>query len=619
MDLERIPTEQGAAPEGAPGELSPAKPTYAGLDETQPSEGGESAQADLAASADASSRDFSRQGGESAQANLEASGQGQGVRAGGLPGGTPIGAVLTASSSHRRLVASAGFIMVGNLLSSLLGMVRLQVLNGLFGQGTETDAFFAALRIPQQFYDLLVGGAISGALIPTFVDYSTPEKRRELWRIFSTIITLVALLTGLVAGLLVLFAPLYLPALVTYQGAKYDLTLALTRIVLPSVLILGLFAIGAAMLYALRSVIFASWASGLYHVGIILGAAVGVLLLGKHYGIYGAAVGVLLGALGEIILIGIGLARQGARYRPALDLKHPAVRQIAQLYAPVMLGLVVSVIGQNIDLRLATSTGNANLTALTSGNALVQFPVGLVAAALSFAILPALTSHANDGNTDEFKRTLRLGIKLGLLLMIPAMVGLVVLRQPVVAVILRHGAFNAAAVDRTSLALLNYSYQLPFLVLDQLLIAAFYARKNTRVPVFIGILGWGFYLAVALPLVGSIGMPALAFANTFQNSMHALILLVLLRRAIGRLSGEGLLGALGKICLAAAIMGALCWLLLHLISPLPLFGLDHLTGQLLTVAVTAGAGTLAYLVLIRLFGLEEMRLLGNIIRRRLAR
>jgi putative peptidoglycan lipid II flippase len=366
-------------------------------------------------------------------------------------------------------------------------------------------------------------------------------------------------------------------------------------------------------------VIFASWASGLYHVGIILGAAVGVMLLGQHYGIYGAAVGVLLGALGEIALIGVGLARQGARYRPTLDLKHPAVRQIARLYAPVMLGLVVSVIGQQIDLRLATGTGEANVGALASANALVQFPVGLVAAALSFAILPALTSHTNDGNTDEFKRTLRLGIKLGLLLMIPAMVGLAVLRQPVVAVILRHGAFNAAAVDRTSLALLNYSYQLPFLVLDQLLIAAFYARKNTRVPVLIGILGWGFYLAIALPLVGSVGMPALAFANTFQNSMHALILLVLLRRAIGPLAGEGLLGALGKICLAAAIMGALCWLLLHLVSPLPLFGLDHLTGQLLTVAVTAGAGTLAYLALIRLFGLEEMRLLVSIIRRRLGR
>jgi putative peptidoglycan lipid II flippase len=588
--------EQQAAPEDAPGG-SAAKPAYAGLDETVASNGGESTQADLAAHK-----------------------EGQGVRAGGLGGGTPTDAVLTASSGHRRLVASASFIMVGNLLSSLLGMVRLQVLNGLFGQGAETGAFFAALRIPQQFFDLLVGGAISGALIPTFVDYSAPEKRRELWRIFSTIITLVALLTGLVAGLLILFAPLYLPALIQFQDSStYTLTLALTRLVLPSVLILGLFAVGAAMLYALRSVIFASWASGLYHVGIILGAAAGVIILGQHYGIYGAAAGVLLGALGEVTLIGIGLARQGARYRPALDLKHPAVRQIARLYGPVMLGLVISVIGQQIDLRLATSTGEANVGALASGNALVQFPVGLVAAALSFAILPTLTSHASDGNTNEFKRTLRLGIKLGLLLMIPAMVGLAVLRQPVVAVILRHGAFDAAAVDRTSLALLNYSYQLPFLVLDQLLIAAFYARKNTRTPVLIGIVGWLFYLAVALPLVGSIGMPALAFANTFQNSMHALILLVLLRRAIGPLAGEGLLGALGKICLAAGIMGALCWALLQLVSPLPLFSLAHFTGQLLTVAITAGAGTLAYLVLIRLFGLEEMRLLGNIIRRRLAR
>ena len=106
-------------------------------------------------------------------------------------------------SSHRRLVTAATFIMVGNLLSSLLGMVRLQVISGLFGQGKETDAFFAALKLPQQFFDLLIGGAISGALIPTFVDHSAPEKRPELWRIFSTIINLVAIVTAGVSVLLV--------------------------------------------------------------------------------------------------------------------------------------------------------------------------------------------------------------------------------------------------------------------------------------------------------------------------------------------------------------------------------------------------------------------------------
>jgi putative peptidoglycan lipid II flippase len=520
---------------------------------------------------------------------------------------------------HRRLVTAATLIMIGNLLSSLLGMVRLQVISGLFGQGQETDAFFAALKIPQQFFDLLVGGAISGALIPTFVDHSTPDKRRDLWRVFSTILNLVAIVTAVVTAILIVLVPLYLGLLVHYHGAALDLTINLTRLVLPSLFILGLFAVGSALLYALRSVVFASWASGFYHIGIILGAAVGVVLLGQHYGMYGAAVGVLAGALGEVALIGVGLARQGLRYRLVLDLKHPAVRQITRLYAPVALGLLVTVLGQWVDLALATGTGQANLSALASASALIGFPTGLVAAALSFAILPALTTHATDGNHEEFKRTLRLGIKLGLLLMIPAMVGLDVLRQPIVAIILRHGAFTLADVDRTSIALLNYSYQLPFLVLDQLLIAAFYARKNTLTPVLVGMLGWVFYLLVALPLVGKIGMPALAFAQSVQNSAHALILLFLLRRAIGPLAGEGLLAALGKICLASVIMGAVCWALLQLVSPLSLFSLQHLAGQALTVAVTAGGGALAYFVLIHFFGLEETRLLGDIVRRRLGR
>ncbi len=533
------------------------------------------------------------------------------------PAPTPQGGEI--ANTNRRLVKAATLIMIGNLLSSLLGMVRLQVISGLFGQGEETGAFFAALKIPQQFFDLLVGGAISGALIPTFVDYSAPQKRRELWRVFSTILNLVAIVTAIVTVLLILLAPLYLGLLVQYQGASFTLTVNLTRIILPSLFILGLFAVGSALLYAFRSVIFASWANGLYHVGTILGAAVGVVILGQHYGIYGAAAGVLVGAAGEVALIGVGLARQGIRYRFVLDLKHPAVRQITRLYAPVALGLVITVLGQQIDLRLATGTGAQNLSALATASALIGFPTGLVAAALSFAILPALTAHASEGNNQEFKRTLRLGIKLGLLLMIPALVGLDVLRLPIVAVILRHGAFTLDDVNRTGLALLNYSYQLPFLVLDQLAIAAFYARKNTLTPVIIGVVGWGFYLLVALPFVGKVGMPALAFAQSVQISAHAIILIFLLRRAIGPLAGEGLLAALGKICLASAIMGGVCWVLLQLVSPLALFSLQHLSGQILTVAVTAGGGTLVYFALIHFFGLEEVRLVGGLVRRRLGR
>ncbi len=525
----------------------------------------------------------------------------------------------TGVPTSRRLVRAASFIMIGNLLSSLLGMVRLQVINGLFGFGIETDAFYSALKIPQQFYDLLVGGAISGALIPTFVDYSAPEKRHELRRVFSTVLSLVAIITALVTALLVLLAPAYMRLLVAFQGEKLALTINLTRIVVLSVVILGLFAVGSALLYSLRSVIFASWANGLYHVGIILGAATGVVLLGRHFGIYGAAAGVLLGAAGEVTLIGIGLARAGLRYRPLLDIRHPAVRQITWLYAPVALGLVITVIGQQIDLHLATGTGQDNVSALASATTLIGFPTGLVAAALSFAILPSLTTHATASNTEEFKRTLRLGIKLGLLLMIPAMVGLDVLREPILAAILQHGNFTRNNVHLTALALLNYSYQLPFLVLDQLLIAAFYARKNTLTPVIVGAVCWLFYLAIALPLVGSIGMPVLAFAQAFQNSMHAIILLLLLRRAIGPLSGEGLLTALGKICLASAIMGAICWGLLALVKPLALFNLDHFSGQLLTVILTAGTGTLVYFLLARFLGLQEIHLLGSIVRRKLGR
>src|SRR5262249_59785273 len=161
-------------------------------------------------------------------------------------------------------------------------------------------------------------------------------------------------------------------------------------------------------------------------------------------------------------------------------------------------------------------------TALQSGTTLVQFPVGLVAAALSFAVLPPLTTAATRRDPAEFKRTLRLGIRLGLLLMVPAMVGLLALGRPLVAVLFQHGACRSGCTSRNALALQNYAYALPFIALDQLLIAAFYARKNTLIPTVVGVVSILFYLVIAVPFYTTIGMPALAFPDTAKSTGHAL-------------------------------------------------------------------------------------------------
>ncbi|HEY8324704.1 MAG TPA: lipid II flippase MurJ [Ktedonobacterales bacterium] len=547
---------------------------------------------------------------------------------------------------NRRIVSAAALIMLGQLLSSVLGMARIETINILF-YGAASGAFIYALRPIQQVSDLLVGGSVSGALIPTFVDYSSPEKRHELRRVYSTVATLVTLLMATAVVTLFFLAP-WLATLYTPSASVVDqnLTANFIRITAFGLFGLGLYAVGSALLYALKDVVYPAFATFIQHVGVIaigvialflasaaLGLPVGVIFSHQSggalntlqtTGAIGLAVGFVVGAAGEAVLILPGLRRAKTTWRPAFSLTHPAVRQIARLYVPIAAGLLLSLGQQNVELILngrAPGDPFRNLTALQSATTLVQFPTGLVAAALSFAVLPPLTAAANAGDTAGFKRTLALGFRLGLLLMTPAMVGLIALRYPVTALLFQHGACQTGCTYMNALALQNYAYQLPFLALDQLLIAAYYARKNTITPVVVGVVAIGIWALVAVPFTPRIGMPALALANSALNSGHAIILFVLLTITIGNLGVRELWAGLWRIALASAAMGALIVGLLTLLPQVApaVFTLNGLRGQALTVLAAGIPAALLYFTLVSLLGVQEVRMLGGIIRARLGR
>ena len=541
------------------------------------------------------------------------------------------------SGAQRRIVSAAALIMLGQLLSSVLGMARIEVINILF-YGAASGAFIIALRPVQQVTDLLAMGAVSGALIPTFVDYAAPGRRHELRRIYSSLATLVTLLMALAALALFVLAPWLAGIYLTHATpTERALTATFIRITAFGLLGLGLYTVGAALLYALNEVVYPAFATFIQHVGVIgvgmvalMGAGALAMTHGNltsaadMTGAVGLAVGFVLGAAGEAALIIPGLRKVRVSWRPRLDLRHPALRQIARLYAPIVVGLLLSLAQQNVELilnGLAPGDPSRNITALQSATTLVQFPVGLVAAALTLAVLPALTAAANAGDNTAFKRTLALGFRLGLLLMVPAMVGLIVLRTPIVALLFEHGACATHCTDMNGFALQNYAYQLPFLAFDQLLIAAFYARKNTITPVVVTVISIGLWALVAVPLTPRIGMPALAFASSTLNAAHALMLFALLTLALGDLGLRALWDGFWRIALASAAMGALAWgLLLALPRVAPGgFSLATLPGQALTVAAVGVPAALLYAALIAALGMPEARLLADGVRAWLAR
>jgi len=211
-----------------------------------------------------------------------------------------------------------------------------------------------------------------------------------------------------------------------------------------------------------------------------------------------------------------------------------------------------------------------------------------------------------------------LGFRLGLLLMIPASAGLIVLQLPIISLLFKHGSFTSAQSVITATALQNYAYQLPFVAIDQLLIFAFYARKNTIIPVAVGAVSVFGYLAVALPFWQTLGMPALAFANTVQNSLHAIILLVIMRKVIGPMHLGKLVPTIGKLLLAAAMMVAVAWVLQVLLAPIPLFSLKFI-GPLLTVLIVGVIAVFVYFGTVILLKVEEVAMLKGTIMAKMGR
>ena len=286
------------------------------------------------------------------------------------------------------------------------------------------------------------------------------------------------------------------------------------------------------------------------------------------------------------------------------------------LYVPVVLSLIISQIGIVIDRNLASRVGEQAIAWMAAATRLREFPLGLVSTAVSMAVLPALSRIVVISGRDEFKATLGLGLRLVLLLIVPATVGLLVLGVPIISLIFQHGEFTPFDTSQTATALYGYLLGTPFAAVDLLLIFAFYAQKDTRTPVIVGIVCVFIYLAVAptLAFLMGMGMLGLVLANSVQLACHALIMLALLRRRVGTMAGERLVGAIGRIALASTVMAVSVYLGLSGLRTV--VSGQGLAARAILVAGAGLVGLLIYGFSVTRLGVREAQLLLDLLRRR---
>ncbi|WP_240695712.1 murein biosynthesis integral membrane protein MurJ [Candidatus Chloroploca sp. Khr17] len=504
----------------------------------------------------------------------------------------------------RGVAIAAVLIALGNIASRVVGFLRDSTIAFYFARGVEVDAFQVAWTVPSTIYDLLIAGAVSAALVPVFSSYAEGDHD-EFWRVVSGVFTVaLAALTALTA-LAVWQAPLVVALLTRPEQTELRvLATPLVRLLMPAVLLMGLSGLATAVLHAQQRFLLPAFVMVTFNVGMVAG----IVLLHDRFGINSLAFGALLGAVGQVVLQIPGL--RGARLRLGSGLDHPALRRILRLYAPVALGIGFSVLGTVIDRWLASGY-EAALGTMRYATTLIQFPLGLVASAVALAVLPTLARQSEAQDEASFQTTLAMGLKVVLLLILPATAGLLVLAEPLVALTYERGRFSAADTAATAIALRFYLPGLPAAALDQVLIFAFYARKNTLTPNLIQGAAIGVYLLVALPLIWftDLGFLGLVLANSAQWIGHAVITWVLLTRSVplrGLRLGEATLKGLGASGLMAAVVVALALLT----ASLPL---------VVQILVAGTGGILSYFVFCLTFRIEAAGFFFQTLRSRVQR
>ncbi len=516
-----------------------------------------------------------------------------------------------------RIAGAALIVMLGTIFSRLVAIPRESLIASMFGDGIVTGSFTIAENVLTIFLDLLLSGIASAVLVPVLSEYVGEDQRDRLGAVVGKLLTLVVVGGGVMLLLLEVGARGVAWAMTGVGGnAKaYDreLIVSLTRWILPALLLLGVASVLQSTLYALQRFTMPALSLAARNGSVVLA----VLVLGRALGVHSLVVGILVGAVLLVALQIPGFRGTGLRIRPSFAWRDPALRRIGTLYLPVFLGLLLNTWALIIDRNLAETTGEHGIAAMRFATQVQQLTVGMVVTAISIATLPRLARAAAEQDEDAFGHTLALGMRLVTTLVLPATLGLIALSWPLVNLLFNHGKATSEGVHQIRIALIGYAIGLPFLAWDQLLLFAFYARKNTRTPVIVGALSVGILLGVSFALIIPLGVLGLVLANSAQFAFHAVVMFVLARRIIPTFQTSGLWQTVGRAGAASLAMAASVAVTTAALGR----GIGDATFAKQAAIVLAGiaVGAAVYLGGAWVFRLDEVRYFADILRTRLRR
>jgi len=460
-------------------------------------------------------------------------------------------------SEKRAITRAAGVVGFWTTASRVLGFVRDMVTALFMGAGPGADAFFVAFRIPNLLRRLFAEGALSAAFVPTFVDTLQREGTSQAARVARAAFTFASIVLALVTVLGIIFSPWIVRLIAPgfcHEPDKFGLTVELTRIMFPYIFFISLVALASGVLNALGHFSAPAAAPIILNLSMIFSVA-GTCVLLKVEPYYALAWGVVAAGILQLVLQIPFMSRVGVRLRPDFDFRNPALRKIGVLFVPAAFGGAVYQINVMIGTILASLLPSGGVSWLYYADRLVELPLGVFAIALGTAVLPSMSRQAGNGDMAALTHSVSFSLRLTAFFTIPASVALIVLREPIIAVLFQRGKFTALDTVETGHALLWYTVGLWAFSGLKVVTQAFFSLKDTKTPVWVSIGAVAVNLVAGLLLMGPMAQGGLALATSLAAAFNVAVLFAILIRRLGRFPSADFALSIGKVTVASCLMG----------------------------------------------------------------
>ncbi|PKN97851.1 MAG: murein biosynthesis integral membrane protein MurJ [Chloroflexi bacterium HGW-Chloroflexi-4] len=469
------------------------------------------------------------------------------------------------ASDNKKIAKASGTIMFAFVIGQVIGFAYNVLSARQFGTSMEMDAFFTANKFPDILYQLVAGGALASAFIPTFTGLLSKGDRTNGWKLASAVINLVTLILLVVGVISAIFAPWIVRNILVpgfTDPVKFQLTVDLLRIQLIAPVIFGVSGLSMGILNSHQKFLWPALAPAMYSVGKIIG----VIFLAPSMGAYGLAIGAVVGALLHCLVQVPALLRLPERkYSLTLGLDLPEVRNVARLMGPRLLGVAFVQLNFMVNYNLSSHLGDGPLSAINNAFTLMMILEIVIAQSIAIAAFPTFSAQVANGKKDEMRLSLSSLLRSLMYLTIPASVGMVLLRVPIVSIVYQYGKFDATSTQLVAWALLFYGIGLVGFSVVEIVSRAFYALHDTKTPVLVGVatmiinIGLSFLFLNLFPRWGWMPHGGLALSMTAASFLEMAILLIYMRKKLSGLDGVHLFNGLFKALLASGIMALAVW------------------------------------------------------------